>query len=179
MAKPPTSWARHRCLVVLTWLLCACSPARADQYQDAIAKAFQGFHILSRSEFDPEIQKEVKGNPALITGRFNDDDLEDFAAIIRSDVKKLSSGKTYYDGKFVVCHAGNNGYKCQSLGTRAVYQGLELYLHRVGPGVSCLLPNGKRIKTRRDAIGTTMVPSLAGSVQMYMPDGTYYECAEH
>lgn len=169
-----------RAFVATAWLVLACPLARADQYQDAVTKAFPGFQIMDRSEFHSEIQKKVKSNPALITGRFNNDDLEDFAAIIRSNVKKqFSSGKPYYDGKFVVCHGlRTQGYACQELGTRAVYQGLELYLHSVAPGFSCLQPDGKRIKAKTDGIGTTMIPSSAGSIQMYMPGGMYYDCSE-
>lgn len=167
-----------RSLVAVALLVFACPPVHADQYQDAIAKAFPGFHIMSRSEFHPEIQKKVKSNPALITGRFNNDDLDDFAAIIRNDVKKQSSsGKTLYDGKFVVCHGSRpQGYACQQTGTRVVYQDLELYLERVPPGFTCPMPNGKRIKVKTDGIGTQDYLGM-GSVKMYI-QGMYYDCSE-
>jgi hypothetical protein len=155
-----------------------CSAARADEYQDAIAKAFPGFQIMTRSEFHAEIRKTVKSNPALIIGRFNNDEVKDFAAIIRSNAKqKFPSGKDYYDGKFVVCHGlGKSGYTCEELGTRAVYQDLELYLVRVAPGFTCVDADGKKIEARRDAIGTVMVPSNASSVDVYA-DGTYSRCS--
>ena len=167
--------------LLLIFCMPSLAPARADEYQDAITKAFPGFQILSRAEFDPEIQKTVKGNPGLITGRFNDDELEDFAAIIRSDVKQKSpSGKDYYHGKFVVCHAlDKQRYTCQVLGTRAISLPNELYLYRVGPGFNCHNDDGTEsdITVKRDAIGTAMVPSNAASVDIYMPDGTYFNCA--
>lgn len=163
----------------LVCLFCACSVARADEYQDAIAKAFPGFQIMSRSEFHPQVRKEVKGNPGLITGRFNDDELEDFAAIIRSNVRqKFPSGKDYYDGKFVVCHRlPKSGYSCQELGTRAVYQDMDLYLHRVPPGFSCPEEGGRKSRrvTKRDAIGVAAVASNPASVDIYT-DGYYVTC---
>lgn len=166
-------------IATLASLLFACPFAHADQYQDAIAKAFPGFQIMSRSEFHAEVQKNVKTNPALITGQFNNDDLEDFAAIIRSGVKQQAApGKTRYDGKSVVCHGlPLKGYDCQVLGTMDIYPDLDFYLKRVPPGFSCLLPNGKRIKAKKDGVGTTDILSFGG-VKMYMPDGTYYECSE-
>jgi hypothetical protein len=133
---------------------------------------------MTRSEFHPEIREAVKDNPALITGHFNNDAVMDFAAIIRSNVKEtFPSGKAYYGGKFVVCHGlGKSGYSCQELGTRAVYQDLELYLYRVGPGFTCIDASDRKIKTRRDAIGTAMVPSNVSSVDIYV-DGMYSRCA--
>lgn len=167
-------------------LLCASSlslaaPADADKYQDAVAKAFPGFHILTRSEFDPEIQKMVEGNPALITGRFNDDDLEDFAALIRGDVKRKSrSGKDYYRGMEVVCHAGDEQrYACQTLGQGSFFLPLKEYLHRVGPGnIRCSKDDGTEtdVKVKRDAIGSSMVGTNGGAVQIYTTNGTYLRC---
>ena len=55
------------------------SPALADEYQDAISKAFPGFRILAPSEInldkdlDPKIYNKVKDRPELIVGRFNSD----------------------------------------------------------------------------------------------------------
>ena len=165
----------------LFFSMAALAPARADVYQDAITKAFPGFQILSRSEFLPEVQKEVKGNPGLVTGRFNDDDLEDFAAIIRSDVKKrFASEYDYYDGKTVVRHRlPTSGYACQTLGTRSITLPNELYLYRVEPGFECPdIGDGRSITTKRDAIGSDLMPSKGGSVRMYI-DGRYFTCVGH
>ncbi len=134
---------------------------------------------MTRSEFHPEIRKTVKSNPALIIGRFNNDEVKDFAAIIRSNAREepSQSGKPHYRGKFVVCHGlGKSGYDCEELGTRAVYGDLELYLYRVGPGFTCVDANRKKIKARRDAIGTLTVYSNASSVDVYV-DGTYSTCS--
>jgi hypothetical protein len=56
----------------------------------------------------------------LITGMFNDDDLEDFAAIIRSKNKKRYVGGgadyQYYETKTVICHGMlEDGYRCLQL----------------------------------------------------------------
>jgi len=122
-------------ILCLSWIH-LIAPAHADEYQDAIAKAFPGFRIMSRTEFTKEIRKAVKGNPGLITGRFNDDELMDFAAIIRDDSKQRTHlGAEYYRGMFVVCHAmDKQRYACQMLGQRAIDLPFFLYLYRVEPG---------------------------------------------
>ena len=161
-------------------------PAQADEYRDAIAKAFPGFKILSRTEFTREIQKAVKGNPALITGRFNDDELVDFAAIIREDVKrKTHLGDEYYRGMFVVCHATDEQrYACQMLGQRAIELPFFLYFYyRVHPGkVVCRDANNKKFEQiiKRNAIGTAIIAQGLGQVsvvvEIYQPDGSYLRC---
>jgi len=174
--------SRSLLLVLLgMFYLCFTSQVEADEYQDAIAKAFPGFHILSRSEFDREIQKTVKGNPGLITGRFNDDELEDFAALIRDDVKRKSrSGKDYYRGMEVVCQAvGKQQYACQTLGQGSFFLPLKEYLHRVGPGeIHCSKDDGTEsdIKVKRDAIGSSMVGTNGGAIEIFAPDGKYVRC---
>lgn len=122
-------------ILCLSWIH-LIAPAQADEYQDAIAKAFPGFKIMSRTEFTREIQKAVKGNPALITGRFNDDELIDFAAIIRDGSKQRTHlGDEYYRGMYVVCHAlDKTRYACQTLGTRAISPPHEWYLYLVESG---------------------------------------------
>ena len=154
------------------------APALADEYQDAIAKAFPGFKILSRTEFTKEIQKAVKGNLALITGRFNDDDLMDFAAIIRDDSKqKTHLGGEYYRGMFVVCHATDKQrYACQILGQRAIFFPHHIYLVRVAPGKVGCYDHGKKIprEVKRNAIGTES-NNVAGA-WIHQPDGSYFNC---
>jgi len=154
-------------------------PAHADEYQDAIAKAFPGFKIMSRTEFTREIQKVVKGNPALITGRFNDDELVDFAAIIRDDSKqKTHLGAEYYRGMFVVCHAlSKGGHACQILGQGAISLPHYVYLTRAEPGtVGCHDDSGKKVPRviNRDAIG--IETANTASVEIHQPDGSYLTC---
>ena len=155
-------------------------PAHADEYQDAIAKAFPGFRIMSRTEFTKEIQKTVKGNPALITGRFNDDELVDFAAILRDDSKqKTHLGAEYYRGMFVVCHAEHKGgYACQVLGQGgAISIPHHAYLTRAEPGtVGCYDDHDKKVPhvVKRNAIG--METANTASVRIHQPDGSYFNC---
>jgi hypothetical protein len=156
-----------------------CSTVLADEYQSVIAKNFPGFQILSGSEFDPEIQQTVKNNPGLIRGFFNDDELMDFAALVRDDVKRKGrSGKDYYRGRLVVCHAlDKQDYKCQILGQGSFFVPFGSYLYRVGPKYSCDDDGKPRIRAKRDAIGSKPVRSNAASVYIYRPDGTYFNCA--
>jgi hypothetical protein len=161
-------------------------PAHADEYQDAIAKAFPGFRIMSRTEFRKDIQKAVKGNPALITGRFNDDELVDFAAMIRSDTKQKSQfdGKEFYRGMTVVCHALDKArYACRMLGTRAIFEPYELFLYLLGPGkLDCSDNNDKKFEklVKRNAIGTATIEEGLGQVgvfrEIFQPDGSYLGC---
>jgi hypothetical protein len=164
--------------VGLFFSMAALATARADVYQDAITRAFPGFQILSRSEFLPEIRQKVKGNPGLITGRFNDDELEDFAAIIRGDVKKkFGSGSRYeydyFDGKFVVCHGSGTGqYRCQVLSEMPILLPYGTYVSRVSPGkIEC---DGKAVTIKRDAIG--FASGNIASAYIYQPDGSYDGC---
>jgi len=157
------------------------APAYADEYQDAITKAFPGFKILSRTEFTKEIQKTVKSNPGLITGRFNDDDLMDFAAIIRDDSKqKTHLGAEYYRGMFVVCHATDKQrYACQMLGQRAIDLPFFLYLYRVEPRkVVCRDANSQKFEViiKRNAVGTAEIDRGGISVEIHQPDGSYLNC---
>lgn len=162
-------------------------PAHADEYRDAITKAFPGFKIMSRAEFTKEIQKDVKSNPALITGRFNDDELVDFAAWIRSESKQKSElvgGRDYYRGMTVVCHATDKArYACQVLGTRAIFPDHEWFLYLVEPGrLRCYDNHDKKIDKviKRNAIGTATLEEGLGQVpvvvEIYQPDGSYLRC---
>ena len=150
---------RHAALAVLcmSWILAV--PANADEYQDAIAKAFPGFKIMSQTEFTKDIQKAVKGNPALITGLFNDDELVDFAAMIREESRRKGDlGGEYYRGMTVVCHASDKGrYACQMLSTRGIFSAHRWFLRLVGPGkLDCY--NEKIEKpVKRNAIGTATI----------------------
>jgi len=137
--------------------MCLSSVAWADKYQDAVAKAFPGYQILSRSEFSQKIQEAVKSNPGLITGRFNDDELEDFAALIRSEVGQKGHSGEYYRGMIVVCHAlDEERHTCQALTRMPIFLPYALHLNRVGPGlVGCIEDDDKKtkVKIRRGAVG--------------------------
>ena len=158
--------------------MCLSSVAWADKYQDAIAGAFPGYQILSRPEFSQKIQEAVKSNPGLITGRFNDDELEDFAAIIRDDVKQKAPTGEYYRGMIVVCHALDKEHDtCQALFEMPIFLPYALHLNRVGPGlVGCIEDDDKKTKAkiRRDAVGIER--RNTASVYIYQPGGSYLHC---
>lgn len=174
-----------RSFVALASLVAVCSLARADQYQDAISKAFPGFQILSPSEFTPDVQKQAKGNPGLVTGRFRNDEMEDFAALIRENIKRPGTpGKDYYLGMFVVCYVkGEQRYACQKLGQALYGLPLESYVYRKGPGFSCPNHDGKkgRVTAKHDSLGAASfapgVGTYAESVYIFMPNGTYFDCS--
>ncbi len=97
--------------LLLIFCMPSLAPARADEYQEAITKVFPGFQILSRSEFTEEIQKSVKTHPALVTGRFNDDDVPDFAAIIRAKaIQRGQQGVREHYQAIPMPGAGRNAY---------------------------------------------------------------------
>jgi len=105
--------------------------AHADRYQDAIDKAFPGYGILAPSEvglikeeMNQNLYNRVKEHPGLAVGKFNSDEIPDFAAIIRSSIKKTipedpaSKRKAvdYYDGYFAVCFGmAQGGYRCHKM----------------------------------------------------------------
>ena len=135
---------------------------------------------MSRSEFSQEIQEAVKGNPGLITGRFNEDELEDFAAIIRNDVKEKARTGEYYGGMVAVCHAlDKERYTCRALTEIPIFLPYELYLNRVGPRKvrGCLEGSGKEteVRIKRDAVGFRTLRNTAG-VYIYQPSGSYVHC---
>jgi hypothetical protein len=158
--------------------------AQADEYQDQIAQAFAGFEILTRSDFTEEVQQTVKTNPAIATGHFNRDKLEDFAAIIlnRSTQYGQQGERKYYLGKYVVCHgAGKGRYQCQTLKEEHMYLPYALYLRRVKPGkLECVVGKDQtvaKISLKQDGIGWVFI-DRGSAVYIYQSDGTYWECGE-
>jgi hypothetical protein len=154
-----------------------------EPYEAHIAKAYPGARLLARSDFQSWILRDFKqGHPGLRTGRFNDDELEDFAAMIRPD----STGGIRYEA--VVCHAlPQGGYDgCQQLGKggNARAGTVRFYLTAYGPRkVVCLEPVvgrygadlvEKPIELKTYAIGYET--DVAAGLYMYQPDGSYAEC---
>ena len=145
--------------------------AVADEYQDAISKAFPGFQILGSSEiklnkdFDPEIYNKVKDRPGLIAGRFNSDQLMDFAALIRGSklihipedkAKLIWAEDNYYEGYVVVCLGRTQGgYECTKLETDPlrIHLPYDGFLEKFPPGTAGCTSLGKAFKApkpRRD-----------------------------
>jgi hypothetical protein len=145
--------------------------AVADEYQDAISKAFPGYQILGPSEIkldkdlDPKIYIKVKDRPGLIVGRFNSDQVMDFAALIRGsksihiseDKAKLIRADDYYEGYLVVClgRAQGGGYDCTKLETEPlrIHLPYDGFLEKLSPGTAGCTSLGKTFKApkpRRD-----------------------------
>ncbi len=164
------------------FLMAVTALAHSNGYQDQVIKKFPDFEILTRSEFAKFINNIVETNPALIAGQFNDDDLEDFAAIIINRSKQLGQHgeDLYHLGKYIVCHgAGKGQYRCQVLREVQIFLPYEGYLYRKVPGkIKCSI-NQKLNKTetalQKDAIGWVLVDRGSG-LYIYQTDGTYSEC---
>jgi hypothetical protein len=76
------------------------------EYQDAISKAYPGYQILSPSEIvlnkealGTELYNKLKANPGVIVGKFNNDNIEDFVAVVRSSATKAYSWSPH--GQFI------------------------------------------------------------------------------
>ena len=127
-------------------------PALADEYQDAVSKAFPGFQILGSSDIkldkgrrgDPAIYDRVKDHPGLVVGRINSDSVMDFAALIRGSKKKTlpedrqskRPAMNYYDGYLVVCYGvGAGQYKCGKLDANPLRISMptDYFLTKVSP----------------------------------------------
>lgn len=153
-------------IVLAAWL----TPAFADQYDDAISKAFPGFRILGASaielEKDPMARQtydRVRDRPGLAVGKFDDDELPDFAALIRSAEKKPSQwGGEYHEGHLVVCYGLAGGaYDCVKTNAepRALRLPFDHYLDKVAPGSRD--PRGdQRRSQKRDVDLTTKTDSI-------------------
>ena len=146
------------------------SPALADEYQDAISKAFPRFQILGRAEIkldkdlDPKIYNKVKDRPELIVGRFNSDQVMDFAALIRisrlshvpEDKANRVRADDYYEGYVVVCLGrAQGGYDCTKLETDPlrIHLPYDGFLEKFSPGTAGCDSLGKSFrapKPRRD-----------------------------
>lgn len=128
------------------------SSAQADEYQDAVSKAFPGFHILGpaeigldKDEMDRDVYAQVKDRPGLIVGRFNSDALADFAALIRGsklmhipeDKANRVTALDYYQGYLVVCLGrAQGGYGCTKMKTdpMRILKPHHEYLMKIPPG---------------------------------------------
>ncbi len=137
--------------------------AVADEYQNAISKAFPRYQILGPSEIkldkdlDPRIYNKVKDRPGLIVGRFNSDEVMDFAALIRGsrlihipeDKANRVRADDYYEGYLVVCLGrAQGGYDCTKLETDPlrIHLPYDGFLERFSPGTAACTSLGKTFK---------------------------------
>jgi hypothetical protein len=139
------------------------SPAIADEYQDAISKAFPGFKILGPSEIslnkdlDPRIYNRVKDHPGFVLGRFNSDKVMDFAALIRGPrLIHIPENKAqgiysddYYEGYLAVCLGqAQGGYGCTKMQTDPlrIHRPYDGFLEKFPPGNEACSLLGKAFK---------------------------------
>lgn len=148
---------------VATLLAGLTGAALADEYQDAVSKAFPGFQILGPSEIkldkdlDPRVYNKVKDRPGLIVGRFNSDKVMDFAALIRGskliripeDKANRIAAEDYYEGYLVVCMGrAQGGYECTELETDPlrVHLPYDGFLEKFSSGTAACTSLGKIFK---------------------------------
>lgn len=166
---------------VFVYFCVSTSVYAESNYQKMIEKSYPGFVILKTTEFKSEFIQSKE--PGLIIGKFNDDQLLDFAAMIRAKEKKrYGTGPTsyeYFDGKIVVCHAEKKSdYKCQLISEAPISIPQESYLALVKPQkTNCFDDNGKKkfVNVKTDAIGW-YYPEKGGSHYFHKKDGTYENC---
>lgn len=171
---------------VLLPVLLTAYPACADIFQDQITKSFRGFVIMDYSEFDPDIRKNLDSNPAFITGDFNYDKYEDFAALIRDTVMKhYVAGERsydYYETKLVACHGlGNRKFNCTALFSGVTVLPEFHYLVKHSPGkTKCRSSQGDPVEAETEFIGWASTKGWAtgsGETQyIYQLGGSYLQC---
>lgn len=167
-------------------VLMTAHPACADFFQDQITRSFRGFVIMGYSEFDPDIRKNLDSNPAFITGDFNYDKFEDFAALIRDTSKRRyvagESSYDYYETRLVACHGlGNKKYNCTILFSGVTVLPEFHYLTKHSPGkTKCRTPQGDPVEAKTEFIGWASVKGWAtgsGETQyVSRPNGSYMQC---
>jgi hypothetical protein len=166
-----------------------------EPYAAHIAKAYPGFQLVEQNQFQSWVTRHYvsRRNPGLITGRFNDDDLEDFAAIIHShDMVRETQGDIEYEFylmRTVVCHGRpQGGYdECQQLsGDSRVGKGKSRFflIPYARGSVECLDSvagrygdhlEPKTIEIETDGIGEET--DVAAGLFVYQPDDrSYWRC---
>ena len=167
-------------------LLMMAYPACADSFQDQVTRHFPGFVIMGYTDFDPDIRKNLDSNPGFITGYFDPDKFEDFAALLRGTVKKNSIVSErvydYYDTRLVVCHgSGKKKYVCTILFSSVMVPPEYHYLVKYPPGSTlCWSSRGDPVEAKTEFIGWRSTKAWAtgsGETQyVHQPDGSYLKC---
>ena len=178
---------QHIVVAVTLSLLVSVSAVHADVYQDQITKSFPGFVIMGYTEFDPDIRKNLDSNPAFVTGSFNQDEFDDFAALLRDTVKKhyIAGERSYdyYDTRLVVCHGSSKKkYSCTILFNGVTVPPEYHYLIKHPPGrTKCRSSRGDPVETKTEFIGWFSAKAWAtgtGETQyVYQPEGSYLKCS--
>ena len=100
--------------------------------------------MLDKNEMGAKLYNKVKASPGLIVGKFNDDNIDDFAALTRNTTKKTYvrtlQGEVleeYYEAHLVVCYGlGGGKFDCTIIpgAFDSVGQTTDLALNKTGPG---------------------------------------------
>jgi hypothetical protein len=169
-------------------VLLTAYPVCADFFQDQISKSFPGFVIMNHAEFNSDVRDNLESNPAFLTGYFNQDDFEDFAALIRATVAKRyvtqQLSYDYHETRLVACHgSARKKYSCTVLLTGATIAPEYRYLAKHPPGrTNCRVDGGGYIQAETDFIGWASTKDWAtgaGETQfVYRPDGSYRRCGD-
>jgi len=193
-------WTIKNYFIICLFFLSA-SLANANEYQNAVSENFPGYIILkaydidfSNADMNKDAIDKVKDTANLIIGNFNNDNIPDFSAKVRNNIKKHYPGTDeypgydYYAGGTVACLAKGNGrYKCSFLWkTETFTLPEENYLDLIPKGskISCyenINPyTGKksenRFRLKTDAIGDFRVLGSGDSVFVPLSNETFYEC---
>lgn len=152
----------------------------ANDFHKYIAENYKDFQILNLKDFAKDIK--LKTNPALITGKFNNDSLSDFAALIHNKTKKrYDAGEysyDYFDGKLIVCHGfSKKKYHCKELAQMPMILPYSSYLIRISPQKTGCYKEGSKdyLDVKTDAIGW-YYPEKGASHYIYQSDSSYLNC---
>ncbi len=185
-----------RLLAVFAWLWVLTGSAAADQYDDAISEAFPGHRIVQPSERDllkehmhPRDYEKARKAPAVVVGRFNHDEFEDFAAYILDPASKRRTGPLperfpdgvdTYSGGLAVCFGRGGGrYRCQRVPPEGVLIPPPWYLERIPPREQvCPTDHDRRntIRLTTDALAERPMLGNADRVLIFQPDESLLEC---
>ena len=103
------------------------------------------------------LYNKVKASPSLIVGKFNNDNIEDFAALIRNPTKKIYvqtlQGEVIdepYEAHLAVCYGlGGGKFDCTKIPKAFDEVGLstDMALNKTGPGKYVLFqPERRRLE---------------------------------
>lgn len=157
----------------------------SDDVTNTLNDYYPDYQLVEPALFFSEIIKDHKGeNPALVIGRFNDDDVDDFVALLRSRELKIGQikqpSREYFDGKLVVCHGGIDArYNCQVLSDNLrLSKTYGAYIVKKAPGeIRCVGEGSFTImKNKNETISHVFWNRAVVDYIYFKKDGKYIEC---
>lgn len=189
--------------IVFIFSGCLYAAEATRQYQEIIEKHFPGFIILSPSDIDytyvdmsnAEVEA-IKADAHFLLANFNNDEIPDFVAKVRDDIKrdypksKDHPGYEYYAGGTVACISkGLEEYQCEFLWKTATYTlPVRNYLIKIPKGteMGCPYEGNKNPYTgetgvfsfeiKTDAVGDFRLMGAGDSFYIPDPKGGFFEC---